>query len=227
MFVYLDESGGFGKNKERFFIVGSFTVGDPGRIAKAYRRWQRRKFPRRLKGQSEVKFINSSLDDALRLKTIHYLADQDIRIFYTYLNKTNIPENYRAGHKVDPSKTGLLYTQIVAETLELYFPISSLEFRVLRDARPLKGISQTEFNRLIESRIIPLLPAKSAFQLEEVDSTTHPQIQIADWVCGALARYHESKENGEKFYQLLKNNIVKEKELFARYWEERWLSSEK
>lgn len=224
MFVYLDESGSFGKNKEKFFIVGSFTVGDSERIAKAYRRWQKRKFPQRLKDQSEIKFNNTSLDGDIRLKTIRYLANQDIRIFYTYLDKTNIPESYRAGHKVDPSKTGLLYTQIVGETLELYLPLPGMEFRVFRDVRPLKGISKSEFNRLIESRIIPQLPAKATLQLEAVDSSTYSQIQVADWVCGALARFHEGKEDGEEFYQILKNNIVKEKELFAKYWEERWKS---
>lgn len=222
MFVYLDESGSFGKDKEKFFIVGSYTVGNPKRIANSYRRWQRRKFPRKLRVLSEVKFNEPLLTDGLRLRTISFLASQDIRIFYTYLDKTNIPEDYRAGHKVDPSKTGLLYTQIVGETLELYLPLPAMEFRVFRDVRPLKGISKSKFDRLIESRVIPQLPAKATFQLEAVDSSTYPQIQVADWVCGALARYYENKENGEEFYQLLKHNIVGEKELFARYWEERW-----
>lgn len=36
-----------------------------------------------------------------------------------------------------------------------------------------------------------------------------------------LARYHEGKRNGEKFYRLLKNNIVEEKELFAKHGGER------
>ncbi len=223
MFVYLDESGSFGQNKDKFFIVGSYTVGDPRRIAKAYRRWQKRKFPRKLRVLSEVKFNESSLTDDLRLKTISFLASQDIRIFYTYLNKTNIPEDYRAGHKVDSSKTGLLYAQIIGETLELYLPSPSKEFRVFRDVRPLKGISKSEFDRLVESRVIPQLPALALFQLKAVDSSVYPQIQVADWVCGALARYHEGKENGRKFYHLLKNNIVEETELFARHWEERWV----
>ncbi len=222
MFVYLDESGSFGKDKGRFFIVGSYTVGDPKRIVNAYRRWQRRKFPRKLRVLSEVKFNESLLTDDLRLKTISFLADQDIRIFYTHLDKRNIPEGYRSGRKVDPSKTGLLYAQIVGETLGLYLPIHSFEFRVFRDARPLKGISRPEFEKLIQSRIIPQLPAGSAFQLEVVDSASQPEIQVADWICGALARYYEGKESGKKLYQFLRNSIVREKELFAEYWEKRW-----
>lgn len=223
MFVYLDESGSFGKDKGRFFIIGSYTVGDPKRIAKAYRRWQKRRFPRKLRVLSEVKFNEPLLTDDLRLKTISFLANQDIRVFYVYLDKTNIPEDYRAGKTVDPSKTGLLYAQIIGETLELYLPLPSLEFRIFRDVRPLKGISKSEFDRLIESRVISQLPAQAVFQLEAVDSSAYPQIQVADWVCGALARYHEGKKNGEKFYQLLKHNIVEERELFARYWEDRWV----
>jgi hypothetical protein len=222
MFVYLDESGSFGKDKEKFFIVGSYTVGAPKRIANAYRRWQRRKFPKKLRVLSEVKFNEPSLSDELRLKTVSFLSEQDIRIFYTYLDKRNIPAEYRSGHKVDATKTGVLYAQIVGAALELYLPISSFEFRVFRDARPLKGISKAEFNQVIESRVSPQLPAKAVFQMEAVDSTTHPQIQVADWVCGALARYHEKKDNGELFYQILRNNLVEKKELFAKYWEEKW-----
>ena len=62
MYVYLDESGTLTESDGKYFIVGSFTVGDPRRISKAFRKWQKSKFPRKLKGQAEVKFSNSSLD---------------------------------------------------------------------------------------------------------------------------------------------------------------------
>ena len=62
MHIYLDESGTLTESDSKYFIVGSFTVGDPRRISKAFRKWQKSKFPRKLKGQAEVKFSNSSLD---------------------------------------------------------------------------------------------------------------------------------------------------------------------
>lgn len=95
MLIYLDESGNLIKSNEKFFIVGSFTVGDSKRIANAFRKWQRQKFPKKLK------------------------------------------------------------------------------------------------------------------------------VQVADWICGALARYHEQKPKGKEFYNILKNNIVKQKELFSDYWSKR------
>lgn len=154
MYIYLDESGSLTKSSEKYFVVCSYTVGEPRRVAKAFRRWQKTKFPKKIKGQSEVKFNDPHIDDKLRVKTIKFLAKQDVRIFYTYLKKKNIPEEY---HREDA-----------------------------------------------------------------VDSSSSPNVQIADWVCGALAQYHEKKYLGEELYVELKRNIVQGKELFSDYWTKRW-----
>jgi hypothetical protein len=220
MYVYLDESGNLSKGNGECFIVGSYTVGDPSRIARSFRKWQKRKFPRKLKYQSEIKFNDPHIDDKLRLKTVRFLAKQDIRIFYTFLQEPNIPENYRKGGKV--YETGLLYTEIIGSTLELYLPISEREFRVFRDRRRLKGVSKNQFDRVLTTRLLPQLPAKTILQIEDFDSASSAEIQVADWVCGSLARYHENKPLGKRLHQILKNNIVRKKELFENYWEERW-----
>ena len=220
MFLYLDESGNLTKSIGKYFIVTSYTIGDPRRIAKAFRKWQKNKFPRKLKYQSEVKFNDSHLTDDLREKTLKFLAKQDVRIFYTYLKITNIPQDYRG--KQGLIKTGLLYTHIVGDTLELYLPITETEFRVFRDRRILKGVTMKDFNEHLTTQLLPQLPAKVVFQIQAMDSTSSPQIQVADWICGALARYHEGKTQGEKFYNILKNNIIQEKELFAEYWTKKW-----
>ena len=220
MFIYVDESGNLTKSSDKYFIVGSYTVGDPKRILNAFRRWQRKKFPRQLKVQSEVKFNDPRLDDELRIKTLKFIAKQDIRIFYTHLKVTNIPEEYRG--KEGSIKTGHLYTQIIGETLELYSPITETEFRIFRDQRILKGVASKQFNESLKTHLLPQLPAKTILQIQALDSTTSPQIQVVDWVCGALARYHEKKPLGEEFFNILKNNIIKSKELFSDYWSKKW-----
>lgn len=220
MHVYLDESGSLNKGNGQYFVVCSYTVGNPQRIAKAFRKWQKRKFPRKLKYQSEIKFNDPHIDDKLRLKTVRFLTQQDIRIFYTFLQTTNIPENYRKGGKVH--ETGLLYTEIIGSTLESYLPINEREFRVFRDRRRLKGINKAQFNKMLQIRLLPQLPAKTILQIEDFDSSSSAKIQVADWACGSLARYHENKPLGSKLYQTLKNNIISSKELFENYWEKRW-----
>lgn len=216
MIIGLDETGNLIKGNNKYFIVATFTVGDPQRIVNAFRRWRHKKFPKRVRDQSEVKFNDPHLTDEMRLKTIKYLAEQDIRIFYTYLQIRNIPEEYRKNGKVHES--GLLYAEIVRATLELYLPLTDLQFVVIRDKRTLKGMSPKEFHETLKLSLLPKISPKTKFHAEAVDSTTSPQVQVADWICGALGRYYEGKEHGEKFYNYLKNNIVMEKELFSEYW---------
>jgi hypothetical protein len=220
MYIYLDESGNLVTTNGHFFIVASYTVGDPKRVLNAFRRWQKSKFPRKLRHQAEVKFNNAGLDDKLRLKTLYHLAKQDIRIFYTFLKVKNIPAKYRKKGRV--YETGLLYTEIVGSTLDLYLPIKETQLIVIRDQRTLKSVNVKQFNETLKTSLLPKLPAKVDFQVTAVDSTSSANIQVADWIAGALARYHEGKPMGEEFYEALKSNIVGEKELFSEYWTKLW-----
>ncbi len=215
MFVFLDESGNFARDRDNYFIVGGFVTGNPRRTAKEFRKWQRRKFPKKLRYKNEVKFNDTGLTDELRLKTLAYLAEQDIRIFYTFLKIENIPEEYRKKKGIE---TGRLYAEVVAKSLELLLPTTDLEFRIFRDKRHLQSLTHTQFNEIIKFALLPQLSAKTLFQIEAVDSTSASNIQIADWVCGAFFRYYNQRKNGERFIATLKNNIVASDELFKNYW---------
>jgi len=199
IYIYLDETGNLKKSKEKYFIVATFTVGEPEKTERAWRRWQHNKFPRQIRDQAEVKFNDPHLTDILRLKTISYLCKQNIRIFYTFIKVANIPEEYRKKGVVH--ETGLLYTEIVASTLELYMPITKRDFLVIRDQRSLKGVPLLLFNEKLLFRLLPQFPAKTNLKIDAVDSTSSALVQIADWICGALGRYYENKAEGQAFYE--------------------------
>lgn len=219
-YIFLDESGQFTKhNNEKYFIVGSFTTGDPRRTAKRFRSWQREKFPKKMRNQAEIKYSEVNIDDNLRFRTLKAISDLDVRINYTYLLRDNIPEEYRHNGTL---KSGHLYTQVVGETLELYAPPNDLEFRVFCDQRHLKGLKRSEYKQLLTTRLLPLLPKKSIIQIEMLDSTKDANIQIADWISGALAQYHECKGNHEEYFNILSQNIINGKELFKEYWQNRY-----
>ena len=78
------------------------------------------------------------------------------------------------------------------------------------------------FEEILTTRLLPKLPAKVLFKTQAVDSTSNVNVQVADWICGALARYYEGKTMGEEFYYALKANIVQEKELFSEKWTNTW-----
>lgn len=212
-YIFLDESGQFTKhNNEKYFVVGSFIVGNPRRTEKQFKSWQRSKFPKRMRSQAEIKFSEVKIDNELRLRTLKNIADSDIRINYCYLLRKNIPENFIRKNKL---QSGLLYTDIIGETLERYLPISDKEFRVFCDRRHLKGVKLSEFRNILKTRLLPLLPQGAVIEIEMIDSATNANIQIADWISGAIAWYLEDKKFGAECYQILKNNILGGKELFA------------
>ena len=100
MYIFLDESGQFIKhNHEEYFVIGSFTVGDPKRTAKDFRAFFKKHYPKKMKNQSEVKWSATGISDKLRLKTLRFISRLDVRIRYIYLLKNNIPAEYRKEDK--------------------------------------------------------------------------------------------------------------------------------
>lgn len=220
--IFLDESGQFTKhNDEAYFVVASFTIGDPKRTAKQFRVWQKTKFPKRMRNQAEIKFSEVKITDELRLKTLKFFSDLDIRINFVYLKKDNISDDFKRKEKI---KSGELYVHIIGELLRMYLPINDLEFRVFCDQRHLKGITRAEFKKTLKVSLMPLLPKNTIIQIEMIDSTSNENIQIADWVAGAIKCYLESGRLGGEFWKTLKNNILSDggRELFEDYWKNKF-----
>ncbi|MEK7091564.1 MAG: DUF3800 domain-containing protein [Patescibacteria group bacterium] len=213
MYIFLDESGNFTKhNHEEYFVIGSFTVGDPKRTSKDFRAFYKKHFPRKMKNQAEIKWSATGISDKLRLKTLKFISKLDVRIRYIYLLRNNIPAEYR---KEDKFKDGLLYTNVVGELLEMYLPTTDPDFRLFCDQRRLSGMTKKQFKEILRARILPNLNKDTIVQIETVDSVTNTNIQIADWISGALARYLEKGRVGSECFEILKGNIIGEgKELF-------------
>ena len=206
MHIFLDESGQFTKhNHEEYFVVGSFTVGVPSQTDKALRSWFRSKFPKKMQTQSEVKWSQSGVTDELRLKTVKHLSQLNIRIRYGFLLRNNIPRAYVRKNKIE---SGLLYTNVVGEVLEGYLPTDEKEIHIFCDRRHLKGMKKRDFEETIVNRLLPRCAPNTRIQVEMVDSISSANIQIADWISGALARYLEKGPHGEEFFKILKNNFL-------------------
>lgn len=214
--IFLDESGQFTEHDhEEYFVIGSFTVGDHRRTAKAFRAWCNTRFPKKMRTQSEIKWSATGISDELRLRTLKHISKLDVRIRYVYLRRKNIPTEYRNGDKF---REGLLYTNVVGELLEMYFPTIDRDFRIFCDRRKLSGMTARDFKKNIAARVLPNLSKNSIFQIEVVDSTANANIQIADWIAGALLRYLENGRLGNECYTILKENLIGEgKELFAHF----------
>lgn len=217
MQIFLDETGQLSKKKNReYFIVATFTTGDPRRTKKKFISWKRLKFPNKLKKLSEVKFSNSAIDDKLRVNTLKEISKLDVRIRYGFIKNENIPLDFYSKNGL---RTGHLYTEIVSSILESYLPNSEKEFRVFCDNRHLKNLKKAEFKSIVLSKLLPNATPNSIVQIEMLDSTTSANIQIADWICGALGRYYNKGKLGQECFDIFKNNLLSDGvELFEDYW---------
>jgi len=217
MYIFIDESGNLSGSKNEIFVVGGFISNNPIRTARAFRQWQHKHFPKKIRQKSEVKFSDTGLAEKLRLKTFTYFIKQDIRIFYSFLMTENIPLEFRRKRRIE---SGRLYTELVAKTLDMIFPSAESQVVLNLDHRSLKKVSQKEFKESLRLHILLQLSKKASVYVNTVDSATDPNIQIADWICGALYRYHAKRPFGKKFYEILHSSIIAYDELFKDYWQE-------
>jgi len=108
-----------------------------------------------------------------------------------------------------------LYTSIIAKILEEFLPTDEREIHVFCDQRSLKGMTRKEFENRIREHLLPLCTPDMCIHVNMIDSTANSNIQIADWISGALSRYLEKGKLGEECYKILKNNFLGEgKEFF-------------
>lgn len=206
--IFVDESGSFTQCAgQDYFVIASFTVGDPRRTAKEFRKWQRNKFPREKKFQAEAKFSDSGLSDTLRLETLRRISALDVRIHIGYVHCDRISRDYVRHAKV---QQGILYAQMLGVVLETYFPTSEGRVMVLCDQRKLKGLTKSAFQSQLVARLVSIAPAGTSVDVRQVDSTTDANIQIADWIAGAFAASLNKKRLGKEYLEILKANIIGE-----------------
>ncbi len=220
MHIFVDESGQFHKNHaDGYFVIAAFTVGYPKRTDKQFRSWCQSKFPKKMRFRPEIKFSDSGITDELKVRTVEYLAHLDIRIRYAFLKKQNIPDEYKRKERIE---SGLLYTKIIAETLEMFTPTNDLVFHVFCDQRKLKGVTKKQFIQNVEAHLLPSLPSGAQVRIQMVNSSGFPNVQIADWVVGAIASYLHKKPLGDVLYSVLQQNIIGSgKEMFPDHWEQK------
>ncbi len=215
MFIFLDESGNFAKHaNERFFVIGSMVVDNQRFTDKGIRKWFKSKFPRKMRNQNEIKWSSNGITPELRLKTLRYIASMGVGIRFGFLLRQNIPLSFRG--KNNTVDTGILYTNIVGEVLKSYLPSAQSEIYIFCDERPLKGMTRQQFEKSIINELLPFCPPQTRIQIEMIDSTANGNMQIVDWISGALRAYLEGLPCGNDYFSALSGSLLQDgKEFFT------------
>lgn len=203
--IFVDESGSFSSSvNDRYFIIASFTVENPKKSAKAFRVWQQQRFPKGKRFQAENKFSDRGISDDLRRKTLRYIASLGVGIHFGFCAYKDIPKEYVRNGKIQQAQ---LYTSLLGRILSEHFPLSDSVCSIFCDQRALRGMKKSEFYLELISLLSRASP-ETMINIHQIDSTTDPNIQIADWIVGALAAFIYNKPLGQEYHQILRGNIL-------------------
>lgn len=206
LFVFLDEAGNFRGNKDRYFVLAAFVTGNPRATRKCFLKAKRTKLPRKYRHYTELKFSDRVIPARFKKHVLRQLAKEDIWIYALLFDKNNMPAEL-LGHS-----EGLTYCRLVGQLLELCPLAEASAIHVFLDRRHLKGLSRHEFNANLKAHLAFRLGPQVRLEIQHVDSTTNVNIQLADFVCGAIFRKYERGDT--EYYDIIAERIKIEEELF-------------
>ncbi len=208
LYIFIDESGQFVKTThERYFVMACFEVTEPRKTRKHFRAWCKSKFPKRLRFQSEIKFSDSSISYPLRLQTLHFIAKLGIKVRYVYFKIENIPHEFWRKEKLE---SGFLYLYTITNLLDRYVPFNC-SISIICDQRNLRGISVSQFKHSLIEHIFSTnlgLNMGSNAEVRIENSMVETNIQIVDWIVGAIARFLNNKPFGVECFEIIESILA-------------------
>lgn len=207
--IFIDESGdpGFklGAGSSQYFLIGfAYFPSENYKISIDF-------IKENIKSKTgtapkEIKFNKSSHE--VRMLLLQQLAENNGRFGYIYVNKLKIYE-YLRGHP----EINYIYNQMIFYLIE-----NLIEQEQIRDHITLY-LDQRSKNKDIKKNISTYLkrqidPILSPYRLYARFEKSHNSrgVQCADCVCGSIRRMIE--ENDCKYFDIVKHNIIIQKELF-------------
>lgn len=200
-YVYIDESGqSKATSSEKGLVVASFASKNQNLAANAFKKWRKRKFPHWSHNLGEIKFSNSGITPELHAKTLTYFASLDIEIRSAFFLSENVPAEFM---DEDGPHDGILYVHAIEQLLRSYMPLDDLIFIVCCDKRHIKDMSEKQFTDYLRTVLAASASHNARVEVLTADSASNANLQVADWIVGALATHLNEKRNGDTYYKIL------------------------
>lgn len=203
--IFLDESGelGFSKKSSRYFIITLLVCDfkEEQKIRRIPKKVRRKVLNKKLKKSSELKGSNSS--DRVRKEFLTRVAKTNSEIFAIVLDKHKVYDYLK-------SEKHKLYNYICNIILN-ECSLDSKKVDLIVDRSKSKRALRDDFDNYIRFKLKSKINECKINILHE-SSRNDEGLQVVDFISWALFRKYEFREN--YFYNLIKENIVTEKELF-------------
>jgi len=207
MYIFLDESGdlGFGKRSSKWFLFTLVVVDDPRkleRVIKKTRKSLKKKYKRTM---SELHAYHC--DDITRIRVLTKLAEQDISVVTTVLNKSKVyvdlqnQKNYLYNFTANIILDRLMNTKLIDKNRKISLVV---------DRKDTKKHLRDNFISYITEAMKQ--KRNGNFEMSLAASHDEKGLQAVDFISWAIFRKYERGDFG--FYEIIKDKIIDERLLF-------------
>lgn len=204
--VFVDEVANFRGGRDRYCIFTAFTTHQPRVTRKCFIRAKQTKLPRKYRHYTEIKFSDRVISAQFKKHVLRQLSQEEIRIYSLVFARDNLPG------VLQQQADRLIYCDLIGRLLELCPLAESQEVYLFLDSRNLKGLTRREFDMDLRKRLLPQLRKGARLEIQHIDSTTNVNIQVADFLCGAVFQKYE--RGNLEYYTLIADRISAEEKLF-------------
>jgi hypothetical protein len=202
LYVFLDEAGNLRDDRNRHAVLVAFVTDQPKVTRKCFVRARQAKLPTKYQHYAEIKFSDRVIPDDFKKHVLRQLARTEIQIYALVVVKEHLPPEFRI------QAEGIIYCHLVGQLLELCGLEESNEVYLFLDRRSLQGLTRQEFDARLRHRLLCQLREGVRLEIQHPDSTTNVNVQVADFLCGAIFRKYE--RGNQEHYALIERRIIAE-----------------
>jgi hypothetical protein len=211
LFVFVDEAGdlGFTPRSSRFFIIAYVMLDNPERVRITMRRLKR---ALRKKGQKINEFKHSKDDPKIRRAVFDVISKIPMSAGAVVIDKSYVKKDLR-------DKKIILYNYLIADKIASSLLSSGASKAVLILDRCMSKEARDHFNEYFVRKVfwkeIEVNKSCRIVDIKHINSYNEPNLQIADYIAGALFRKFERGIEDE--YLLIKH-VIKYTEGWGANW---------
>ncbi len=203
MYIYLDESGDLGFDEyqsSKYIVISLLTVKDKKKIERRMRKIKRSALRKKYRKHAEFKKERQEVARPI----LRHLIKEEFELYTVIVNKSKVKQSLRESKEI-------LYNYIVSIIL-LSCPFEFGEqVELIIDKRSSKRLILQNFEGYLQDKI-KALNKNISLTITHAESHSFPGIQAVDFMAWAILRKYEREDF--EFYNLLKEKIVTEKQLF-------------
>ena len=202
MYIYLDESGdlGFNRQSSKHYVIAVLATHDPKTIENALKKYRKkiRKAPSK-KNRKLGEFKFNKAPDNVKIDILGIISSKNVELGYVHVEKAHVYPELR-------EKINEFYAYMCRILLDKFLLESSdLKIDLIVD-RQFNKKHRENFDKYLGWKITEILDGLKVLDIAHRDSRQEPCLQAVDFVCGAVYRCYN--QHDPKYFEMVKNKCI-------------------